>query len=164
MSAVINGRLAEVGGWGLYQDTQYTTGARLSISAGVRTKIPNNAGGGVESYLPAGVGSFYNGTTGKITPAKNGDSYSLRINFSSASGSQNNFATIDLDIGGGQGIILQRDITYPKGTNDEVFSSTSLIFTLATFITNGGDLNITPNGDIDIWAVSYTISRISSPS
>ena len=163
MSAVINGRLAEIGGWGLYQDTQYTTGARLTVSAGVRTKLPNNAGGIIETYLPAGGPSLYNGTTQKMTPSVVGDSYMVRIDFESASSTINNFSTMELDIGGGQGVISAYVFTYPRGTLDHMFSKSVLAFTLGTFVSNGGELFITPDDDIDIWGTSYVITRTSSP-
>lgn len=163
MTRILNGHKKEFpGGWGQYSDDQYITSSRFSIVADTRTKIPNNAGVVNETFFPVGLSSIYNGTSQKLTPSVVGDTFMLRVNFEIASASANNFATFELDIGGALGVILSKVLFFPKGTADHTFSTSIFIFTLGTFVANGGELYITPDVNTDMWDISYVIGRISS--
>ena len=148
--------------WANYADDQYDTGSRLSLTGGVRVKLPNNAANTINTYMPSGV-EFYDGISQKITPAAVGETYELRINFKGESSTNNNYAAIELDIGGTQGTIIERTITFPRGSNVEhSFSTTTSIFCLETFITNGGEIFITPNNQIQVWDISFMLVRNSA--
>ena len=150
--------------WGQYSDTQYTTSNRLTLSAGVRTPLPNNALSNITSYMPSGI-DFYDPVTQKITPQTIGETYELRINFKGQSATQTNFITLDLDIGSGSPIIiLERVQSFPRGTGVEhSFSGTSAIYTLGTFIANGGQMYITAeDNNTDIWDIQYLLIRTAS--
>jgi hypothetical protein len=70
---------------------------------------------------------------------------------------------LDLDIGGTQGIILEKVTTFPRGAGiDHSFSSTSSLFTLGTFVANGGELMISSDDNITIWDIQYVITRVSA--
>ena len=148
--------------WAQYGDTQYTTGARLTLSAGVKVPLPNNALNNITSYMPSGV-AFYDSGTQKITPQSIGETYELRVNFMAESASINNFVDITLDIGGTQGIILDRTFTFPRGSGVEhSFSSTNVLFSLDTFVANGGALYIEPDANCDVWDIQYLIVRTAA--
>lgn len=150
-------------GWAQYNDDQYTELSPLVIPTGQRVKLPNNAANIINSQLPTGVLEFYNGTTQKITPDSVGDSYMLRVNFKAFTDDNNGYAELQLDIGGTQGIILERGLNFPRGTgssNVRSFSSSSLIYTLGQFVSNGGELFINNiRGTTSIYDISYVISR-----
>lgn len=146
--------------WAQYADTQFDTNTRLTVSAQTSVTMPNNALNNITSYMPSGV-AFYDGS--KITPQSTGETYELRVNFSANSSTVNNYIIVSLDIGGTQGVILERTISFPRGNNiDHAFSTTSILFALNTFVTNGGTLSIYCEDEIDIWGVSYVIVRTAS--
>lgn len=155
------GATSSTTGWAQYVDTVYTVSNKFVIAQGSTLDLPNNAGTVIDTYLPEGVSTFYNSGTTKIMPAAIGDFYTIRINFSVSNDNVNGLAELDLDIGGAQGVILRRNITFPKGANTEIpYSSTNLIFTLDTFVANGGQLQIASDtGDTSIWDIQYVIAR-----
>lgn len=150
-------------GWAQYSDDQYTELSPLVISVGQRVKLSNNAANIINSQLPVGVSDFYDGTTEKITPDLVGDSYMLRVNFKAFTDDNNGYAELQLDIGGAQGVILERGLSFPRGTgpsNVRSFSTSSLIYTLGQFVSNGGELFIDNiRGTTSIYDISYVISR-----
>lgn len=149
--------------WAQYSDTQYTTSNRLTLIGGAGyIKLPNNAGSVIDTYLPFGV-SFYDNVTEKITPQGIGEVYLLRVNFKGVSSTNQNYLSVRLNIGGAQGIILERVATFPRGAGIEhSFTSTNVLYSLNTFVTNGGELEIFADDNADIWDVSYVITRISA--
>jgi hypothetical protein len=51
-------------GWGVYNDTTYTTGSPFTVTAGApKQALPNNAGSKIETQLPTDVATFYDGTS-----------------------------------------------------------------------------------------------------
>jgi hypothetical protein len=77
-----------------------------------------------------------------------GDSYDMRIQFKAKVNSNNAHFDFILDIGGAQGVIFSRTLNHTKGVNAEGRYSIGVpIFALATFIANGGTLNIDSTQD-----------------
>lgn len=149
-------------GWARYEDSQYTEGSPLTLENGTDKLMPNNAGVTITSQLPYDGEtqiSLYDGT--KITPAKSGDAYVLRIDFDASLDAIDGFAEFSIDIGGTEGKVIKRTVTFPKGKNvTHGFSITSFIFTLGTFVSNGGIVKIKPSTTMKIWNIAYNISRI----
>ncbi len=152
-------------GWAQYNDDQYTSGSPLVITAGSTVTLTNNGATSIKTHLPDGITDLYDTVTNKITPENIGDTYLLRIDFTTFTNSNNGLAELDLDIGGSQGVILRRLINFPRGTglaNAREYSSTSLVFTLDTFVANGGELKIVGiNGITSVFDISFLISRAS---
>ena len=145
--------------WELWSDTQYTTGSRLTIAAGVRTKLPNNGGSSITAYGPSGI-NFYNGTTQKLTPEAQGDTYSLRTNYSAEPQAVNAYMTVEIDIGGSDPIIYSHTFPFPKGAGVvNTTSDTILLFSYPTFVANGGEIYVTCSRDTEFFDVSYLIAR-----
>ena len=150
--------------WAQYGDTTYTASNRLTLIAGATIVLPNDALNNITSYMPSGV-TFYDPATLKITPQSVGETYELRINYKGESGSVSNYLTVQLDIGGTQGVVLERIQTFPKGTGTEhAFSSSNVLFALDTFVANGGTLSITADGTAEIWDITYVIVRTAAGS
>ena len=149
-------------GWAQYSDTSQTSGSPQVVNQGVTANLINNAGNVIESELPEGVTSLYDGSL--ITPENSGDAYLLRINMTAFTSSQNGVLEIALDIGGVQGVILAKDFSFPRGTglaNARDISETFLIYSLGTFVANGGTIKVTSVvGDTSVYDVNYVISRI----
>lgn len=150
-------------GWGFYKDnsaaqTIGTTAVKLSIDgAGATTE---------EGYLPRairGSGSLWNTTSDKITPIAVGDQYDIRLDLPvSAKSGTPNVLIVQLDIGGGASptnVIAECEVGVSK-TPPYKLSVGFPIFTLSTFLTNGGQIFIrTDSGTVDIDKPSIVIAR-----
>lgn len=151
-------------GWAQYTDSVYTSSNVLSVSSGSTVTLSNNANSTITSQLPYGVSSFYNNTTNKITPENSGDFYVVRVDFTAYTDNNNGLFELQLDIGGGQGVIYQDTIDFPRGTgsgNAREISKTISLFSLDTFIANGGELKILSiTGTTSIYDISFVISRV----
>ena len=150
-------------GWAQYTATNYTSGSPLSISQGATEVIENNAGSTITSHLPYGVTSLYDETLFKITPQNIGDAYLIRVDFKAYTSSPSGLAEIQLNIGGAQGVISRRKITFPKGTGSSNFISdsfTTAIHSLDTFVANGGQLQVESfTGITSIYDINFVIFR-----
>lgn len=149
-------------GWGNYADTQYTELSPFVVNSGTVSNLPNNKGSVIETYLPEGVTTLYDGT--RVAPEGIGDGYELRVGFKAKSSSNSGSFALRLDIsaaGDGSNIILERSATFLKGTNTEQkFSFTSGLFSLGTFVSNGGLLQFQSiTGNSSIYEVSFLIKR-----
>ena len=150
-------------GWAQYGDTQYTPVNPFIVTAGSRVKLPNNGLAVINKELPLGVASLYDLTNQKILGIADGDGYLLRVNFKCYTDSQNGFAELSLDIGGTLGEIIEALIIFPRGTgsnNVRPYSSTTLTYSLGTFVSNGGDVFIEGiRGSTSIYDITYVIQR-----
>lgn len=150
-------------GFAYYEDDQYDSGTKFTALSGVTTTIPNNAAFTDESQLPLGNGSFFDSSTGKITPNKAGDSYIVRFNFKASIAVTNGYADLSVNIGGAIGDVFLRTYTFAKGAGiTHSFSTTNLLFVGNTFIANGGLVRMTPSTDMQMWDINYTIAKIHS--
>lgn len=150
-------------GWAEYRDTQYTESTKLTVpNGGAQTKVPNNAGFKIETHLPSGVTELYDSVGGVITPVASGDSYMIRVRFKAQPSAVNAHMTMTIDIGGAIGEIDSRVLTFPKGTSAHQFSTSSLVYSLDTFVANGAEVYLSPSDNVDIWDISFVISRVTA--
>ena len=152
-------------GWWSIQDTTFTSGSPQNILANIRTPLIINPDNVIETFgaeeRPAS--DIYDGVNNLITPLELGDSYLLRLDLTANPTLNNRNFIIDLDIGGTQGIIFERLIRLARGAgNDTTISVTNSIFSLNTFIANGGTLNITCDGDVSLFNISLFIQKITT--
>ena len=150
-------------GWARYVGDQYTVGSPFTIAEGVTSTLPNNAASKIETYLPFGITSFYDGN--KITPAKVGDYYIFTIRFKAKGTNLNSVFDFGIDIGGSLGIIFPETIIFSKGSNTEQnFSIDTPGYSLDTFLSNGGLVKITAvTGNISIYDIEFQITRVTTP-
>lgn len=145
--------------WCQVTDTLYTEGSPRTLSSGVRTKITNNAGSVIDTLTISS--SVWNNSTNKILAEYLQDSWLLRLDYrfkpSSVASGQ---IVVDLDIGGAQGIIAQDNKPIYKGSGVEQRGFFNIAYyQLATFLSNGGDLNIT----VDVPGALYGINFVFFP-
>lgn len=150
-------------GWAQYADTEYTSANPLVIPVGPAVRLPNNALSTITAHLPDDITAFYDGTTGKILGNNEGDTITLRVSFKCFTDNNNGFAEVTVDIGGTIGSILDLPINFPRGTgsiNARPYTSTNLLYTLDTFVQNGGELLIESiRGTTSIYDIVYVIER-----
>jgi hypothetical protein len=101
---------------------------------------------------------FWSGN--KIRPILQGDTYLIRFDFKAKISNANGWYEFSLNVGGSIGKILIGTYTFPKGSNVEhSFSVTHSIYSLDTFIANGGQLLINPSHTMSIYSKSIYIER-----
>ena len=132
-----------VNGWAIYDDLASAT-TPVSI-ANTKHQITIDGLGPVNetTYLPIGVTSLWNSTTNKITPAKLGDAYDIRVDFEVDATSVNDYANFIVDIGTdvSPNPIVNRSITFQK-TGVSSFSVGFPVGVRPDFMTNGARLFI----------------------
>jgi len=157
-------------GWAQYIDGEYTSGSPLSVNSS-KVQITVNptigAGSKIETYLPAGVGEFWDDTNNRIQAQKEGDAYTVRLNFTGDPAGVSDFGQIIFDIGDGAPDIpiATRTVSFAKATATTVSTTTSL-FSLSTFVANGCKIyfDTSDSGDnVDIYDISVVITRTHSP-
>lgn len=150
-------------GWAQYGDDEYTSSNLFVVNVGDRLKLPNNGNSNITKELPTGVTELYDSTNQKIIGVENGDGYLLRINFKAFTDNNNGYAELSLDIGGTQGEIIETPVIFPRGTgsnNVRPYTSTTLTYSLGTFVANGGDIYIEGvRGTTSIYDITYVIQR-----
>lgn len=147
-------------GWGAYTDNVYTTSSRLIVSTGADTALPNNKAGALETYKPADITTFYNGTV--ITGIEGeGRLITLEMKMEPQTGA--NFIDVWFDIGGSIGELYRRTVSFPKGSGVEFnYVSTTAAYTLDTWESNGATVYVRPDGgSVEIWDIRYVIHRTS---
>lgn len=150
-------------GWEHIADATYTSGSPRAILASARTQITIDGAGTAteQGYLPEGVTGFWNIGNNQFGPANEGDFYDVRLQFKCSTAGTSAFVDCELDIGGSLGTIVQETRPILKAgaaTNSIMFSWP--VFTLGTFIANGGTFYITPSDDTDFWDFTITIVRV----
>ena len=132
-----------VNGWAIYDDLASST-TPVSI-ANTKHQITIDGLGPTNetTYLPIGVTSLWNSTTNKITPAKLGDAYDIRVDFEVDATSVNDYANFIVDIGTdvSPNPIVNRSITFQK-TGVSSFSVGFPVGVRSDFMTNGARLFI----------------------
>ena len=155
-----NGEQLDHRGWEQVSDTQYTSGSPLVINQNVRTLVPNNAGAIINSQIPLDITTFWDPINSKFIPDRVGDFYILRYSGVIVANNNNTYATLELDIGGSQGVIWTRDIALTKGANVPVeFAIAIPLYTLQTFVTNGGQFYIETTRRCDLYDISLVVFR-----
>lgn len=150
--------LNSVHGWAYYDDSQYTSGSPLSVPVG-RTQLTINALGASNNttYLPAGQ-SWWSGN--KITPGGVGDSYVLRLDFTATAGSPADKFNLELEIAPGN-LVVSQTFEMNKGAGtDHIFNVAIPIFTLNTFLANGGKFYLNASNAFTVYNIGLFISRL----
>ena len=154
-------------GWAYYKDATYTSGNPLTLSNGVRTllTIDGLASTTTEEFLPAGVDEFWDTSTNTIHPQKVGDSYDLRLDIKVDVPTNTEDITVQLDIGSGSQInVVERTVGFAESGAGQTLSFGFPIFSLQTFINNGGKIYVTASsGGFDIYEAAIFIKRDHSP-
>jgi len=151
------------GWWNIADNTDNSLNPQL-ITSNTRTKITISPDSVIDGYGANGLpsSSIWDGVSNKITPIQLGDSYIFRISFTANPTLNNRNLTIDLDLGGSQGIIFERSTRLARGANvDTKVSMTNSIFALSTFVSNGGEIYITCDGDVEIFNKSIFIQKVT---
>jgi len=149
-----------VNGWARYDDTEYNSSNKLTLSDGVEVVLPNNAGAVYRSHPSI---AFYNGSTQKVLAINENDVYQITVVFRCSAANANQ-TYLSLHFEGGNGTPYDRirsDINFPKGNDvDHDFHQMFQYYTDADFVTNGTDWKITSNGgSAKIWDIIYFIQR-----
>jgi hypothetical protein len=156
-----------VGGWTNHAESINIVSNKLAIVEDARTQltIDGLASGTNTTYAPLS-GSIWNTSTNKITPATSGNCYDIRLQITASydAGLQAHI-DLEIDIGGALGVVFAEHKIFVKGANlDNQFSWSIPIFTLGTFITNGGTIYLTPrDSDIKIWDAKLFITQTFEP-
>jgi hypothetical protein len=148
-------------GWQQITDTTYTSGSPLSIASGVTGKLLTGTVTKIDTQLPTGVTTFWNETTDKLIAVNNGDAFTLSLRFKAKMNVANGIADVGINIGGSLNVISQETLIFSKGSGTEQrFDIDLSYFTGTTFVSNGGDIEVTPiNGDIEIYDIVLVIIR-----
>lgn len=152
-------------GWGYYADD--TAEQTFTTTA---AKLTNDGLGSTSnsSYLPLAIRSsseLWDTSADKIDPIKTGDLYEVRINLPVTARATAKYLTLELDIGGGttpSNVVYTERLNVDKSAPFTVATSFS-IFTLNTFVTNGGQIFLTTDaGSIGITSPRILIARTHS--
>jgi len=148
-------------GWEQITDSTYTVGSPLVILSGVTGKILTGTVVKIQTQIPSGVTTFWNETTDKIMAVNDGDAFNLSLRFKAKMNVANGLADVGINIGGSLNVISQETLLFSKGSGAEQrFDIDLSYFTGATFIANGGTIEVTPlNGDISIYDIVIVIIR-----
>jgi hypothetical protein len=137
--------LYDVAGWANYSDGE-TTPATQTVSTTATILLIDGLGSDSSSaYLPReirGIGEFWDNVD-SITPVNIGDAYDIRFTLTiTAKTASPNVINAVLDIGGAAGITIPvAEVQIPVITAPPFTVTGSIpIFTLATFVSNGGRL------------------------
>lgn len=152
------------GGWGNYTDATHTIGSPQSVISSTRTLVTIDGAGGATNTeyindLPSNLWS-----SNKIHPETIGETYLIRISLivDPATGSSNHYMDIELDIGGGIGVIAGHTQILIKASASR-YTITLGIFCLSTFVANGGEIYVTPSVNCDIYGKEIYLNRIYKP-
>lgn len=153
-------------GWAQYADSLYTSSAKRAITASTRTKVTIDGAGAKTdtSGLPTGVSALWDTTNNIITPAAVGDAYNILLNFKGAPDTTDTtgayrYVDMELDIGGGAGVIVSDARVFIKDTATMQFAFAFPEFANATFLANGGSFYLTPSANASFWDFEVLIVR-----
>ena len=152
-----------INGWAIYDDLASTT-TPVSVNSEKKQIEIDGLGTTTETtYLPVGISSLWDSVLNKITPAKLGDAYDIRVDFKVNPGTVNDYANFILDIGTdvAPNAIVNRSITF-KRTGISSFSIGFPMAAIAEFMTNGGRLFIDTSvsgSTIDVSDIDLFIKR-----
>ena len=144
-------------GWAIYDDAASHTTPIVVNNNRYQVLIDNLGTSSNSNYLPSGVTEFWDTTNNKITPAKLGDAYDIRIDFEAqAAAGSSSYANLILDVGDGVSIpIVNRNISF-QGTTLSSFSVGFPIAAMDDFMLNGGKIYF----DTSISGDSITLSNV----
>lgn len=153
-------------GWVAVSDTTYTSGSPLSILSGVDTVLDFNVDTSNDTYAPSGydVTDFFNGETSRVLSPTVGNAYNFRMTFKCVPSDNSRQLVTSYSIGTGVGsqiVIDQRSHELRLSGSPSFISSTSLVYSLSTFVTNGMQIILNANTDCDIYDIDLVINRTS---
>lgn len=159
--AIAKSQVDSAHGWAEYIDGQYTSEIPLVVLEGDTVLITINNALKITSQLPLGVDSLWDSSNNKIIPSNVGDAYTMRLDFVASSSNNNGYGEVLLDIGGSLGIIFSKLISLPKGQGvAHSYSVVIPIYTLNTFVSNGGSLYVTSQiGNMSVYNINLIIIR-----
>ena len=149
-------------GWIQVADSQFDTAFRLGVFADTRTLLPNDGVNVINTYGPAGSASWWDAANDKFQPDQVGDFYTWRTQFVADPALNDRNLTIELDIGtgGSPNVIWSKTIRLARGAGVDTRVTESMdIYTLGTFVTNGGKVYVTCDGYIEIYDIVHLIHR-----
>lgn len=147
-------------GWGVYNDTQFTSASPGIVPSTGIYYLPNNALSKIESQKPIDVNTFYDETTQQIT-GRNGDGLNVVIEFRMRPRTNNDTrVTLGIDIGGSIGEIYTRDFVLTRGIGQEHYYLSSFnAYTLNTWEANGGRVLIRTTHEVEVYDIRYVLTR-----
>lgn len=136
----------------------------LSIAAGVRTKVTIDGIGG-HNHSPNFSGHIWNTSNSKFEPIAADDFYHLRFAVTGQSVNQSvNRFEAEFDVNGTSGVIGRETGVFAKGAGvAQSFNFVSGFFAGGDFLSNGGEIYITPLADAEFWELAVTIERTYTP-
>jgi len=150
-------------GWSRYDDNQYTSSNKLSLSDGVEVILPNNAANVYRSY--EGV-DYYDGTTKKILADNENDVYLFTCVFqASAANANSTYLHLNMEATGATPYDrIKMDIAFPKGNDVDHYEHHMFqYYADSSFVTNGSQLKITSvGGSAQVWDIIFFISKVQS--
>lgn len=148
-------------GWEEYRDTLHTLQSPQVFSAGAPSKLTIDGESVILIQAPKESPGLWDAEENKIRPIKLGDSYIVRIDFEAKIDSNSGFFDFSLNIGGAIGKAFGEIKLFPKGMNvDHNFCVDFPIYTLGTFIENGGELIIEASHTMQVFNKRIIIFKI----
>jgi hypothetical protein len=156
-------------GWGFYVEDQSVASTQVITTTSSLLQIDGLGATSNSSYLPhgiRGVSELWDTVNNKIVPILLGDGYTVRVDLQiTAKSGTPTEVVFELDIGGGatpSTVIVERLIGTGK-TPPYTVSVGFPFFSLATFITNGGQIFLkTDTGTVTLTKRQISIHRISN--
>ena len=150
-------------GWTRYDDGQYTSESKLTVTSGTEVVLPNNAATVYRSY--SGI-DYYNSTTQKVLGDAVNDLYLATIVFkASTTNAEQGYFHIVLE--NTEGTLYERlheEFSFPKGNN--VTHDIHAVFQYyidADFIDNGSQWKIAAtNRNVQVWDIIFFFSKMQS--
>lgn len=169
---IVSLRANQGGGWSMHTDATYNAddgdNNKLAIADGVRTKLTiDNAGADTNTTYAPPDGAIWDTGTNTLLPTITGAAYDLRLTmYASYDSGASAHIDMELDIGGSIGTIYHVHELFAKGAGETNEMGWSLpIFTLGTFVANGGTIYITPEGsNVKIWDIKLMITQTFKPT
>lgn len=151
----------EDSGFGVYTGDDYTLAAPLVITNGNSADLDNNAATVIDEYEPDSGSMLIDN---RMVSNEVGGTFTLRVSFTAKASIGNGGFTASVDIspaGDGSITVASHAIRMLRGADVYAQYTTEFsLFTLATFVANGGLVRITAeDGDISIYNVSYYIKK-----
>lgn len=148
-------------GWATYIDSTYTSGSPLVFTASTWTTIPFSPTDIIDTYLPCDIDSFYDRTDSTFL-GKLGDAYTINVSFKVRPNTPTTtLLDFGIDIGGNIGVVYPKTLLLTKGDNiEQYFISSFTVYTLGTWVSNGGKAKIKTDHSVDIYDVRYEVFRV----
>jgi hypothetical protein len=147
-------------GWGFYADAASALEANaITIPAGTRTLITIDGGTGSITDYVSNTGIVWEGNEHRGIGV--GDSFSIRLSFRAKKqgGAGTAYLLVEQDIGDGTNIIAAQEQALRADSVGHPFTFNFLVYSLATYQTNGARFYITPSVEIQMWAKGIFIRK-----